>query len=161
MTSASRRQFHQLALAALGGAVTGSVLGCSGATPVKPAESTSGDAKDKSAAESPKTYDENLLLVGDPHVCRGLNQCKDQGKTHMNECAGQGACATAEMHGCDGLNTCKGQGGCGEHPGQNQCKGQGACAVTLKDDTWKKARAKFEELMAAKYKKVGPAPKKG
>jgi hypothetical protein len=162
MTSASRRQFNQLALAALGGAVTGSVLGCSGAKPEKPAESKSGDTKDESAApETPKTYDENLLLVGDPHVCRGLNQCKNQDKTHMNECAGQGACATAEMHGCDGLNSCKGQGGCGEHPGQNQCKGQGACAVTLKDDTWKKARAKFEELMAAKNKKVGPAPKKG
>ena len=80
----------------------------------------------------------------------------------MNECAGQGACATAEKHGCDGLNTCKGQGGCGEHPGQNQCKGQGACAgARSRTKTWQKARAKFEELMAAKNKKVGPAPEKG
>jgi len=162
MTSASRRQFNQLALAALGGALTGSVLGCSGGKQQKALDSKSADGTDKSAAsETAKTYDENLLLVGDPHVCRGLNQCKNQGKTHMNECAGQGACATAEKHGCDGLNTCKGQGGCGEHPGQNQCKGQGACAVTLKADTWKKARTKFEELMAAKNKKVGPAPEKG
>ena len=30
MTSASRRQFNQLALAALSGALAGSVLGCSG-----------------------------------------------------------------------------------------------------------------------------------
>ena len=92
MTSASRRQFNQLALAALGGALTGSVLGCSGGKQQKTLDSKSADGTDKSAAsETAKTYDENLLLVGDPHVCRGLNQCKNQGKTHMNECAGQGA----------------------------------------------------------------------
>ncbi len=138
------------------------MLGCSGGKQEKALDSTAtGGTDGPAASETAKSYDENLLLVGDPHVCRGLNQCKNQGKTQMNECAGQGACATAEKHGCDGLNTCKGQGGCGEHPGQNQCKGQGACAVTLKDKTWQKARAKFEELMAAKNKKVGPAPEKG
>jgi len=162
MTSASRRQFNQLALAALGGAVTGSVLGLfarrNGQSPWNRRPPTA--LTNPRPQRPPKTYDENLLLVGDPHVCRGLNQCKNQGKTHMNECAGQGACATAEKHGCDGLNTCKGQGGCGEHPGQNQCKGQGACAVTLKDATWQKARAKFEELMAAKNKKDRRGPRK-
>ena len=91
MTSASRRQFNQLALAAFSGALTGSVLGCSGGKQQKALDSKSADGMDKSAAsETAKTYDENLLLVGDPHVCRGLNQCKNQGKTHMNECAGQG-----------------------------------------------------------------------
>jgi hypothetical protein len=162
MTSIPRRQFNQLVLAAMSGTLAGSVLGCSHGPQEKPAETKTTGTTDKSAtAGTTKTYDENLLLVGDPHVCRGLNQCKNQGKTKMNDCAGQGACATATMHGCDGLNTCKGQGGCGEHPGQNQCKGQGGCAVTLKDKTWQKARAKFEELMATKNKKVGPAPAKG
>lgn len=161
MTSTSRRQFHQLALAALSGAVTGSILGCTRGENEKAAPKSADSASKPAAADAAKTYDENLLLAGDPHVCRGLNQCKNQGKDQMNECAGQGACATAEKHGCDGLNSCKGQGGCGEHPGQNECKGQGGCAVPPKEATWKKARAKFEELMAAKNKKVGPAPEKG
>ncbi len=160
MTSPSRRQFNQLTLAALSGTVAGSVLGCSRGAQEKTA-ATKTSEPDVEPAAAAKTYDENLLLVGDPHVCRGLNQCKDQGKTKMNECAGQGACATAEKHSCDGLNVCKGQGGCGEHPGQNECKGQGACAVTLKDKTWQKARAKFEQLMTAKDKQFGPAPPKG
>jgi hypothetical protein len=161
MTSTSRRQFNQLAVAAFTGALTGSVLGCSGGQQEKPADPKTADATGTPAtAETAKTYDENLLLLGDPHICRGLNQCKNQGKSKMNECAGRGACATAEKHSCDGLNACKGQGGCGEHPGQNQCKGQGGCAVPLKDKTWQKARAKFEELMAKKNQKVGPAPEK-
>jgi len=64
MTSASRRQFNQLALAALGGAVTGSVLGCSRGEMAKPVESKAADGTDKPAAsETAKTYDENLLLV--------------------------------------------------------------------------------------------------
>lgn len=161
MTSTSRRQFNQLAMAAFSGTLAGSILGCNRGQQEKMTETRATGATEKSAtAETAKTYDENLLLVGDPHVCRGLNQCKNLGKTKMNECAGQGACATAEKHGCDGLNVCKGQGGCGEHPGQNQCKGQGGCAVTLKDKTWQKARAKFEELMAAKNRKFGRAPAK-
>jgi hypothetical protein len=168
MTSTSRRQFNHLALAALSGTLAGSILGCSGGKKSNvadnkgagPSEPDAEPAKADMAATA-KTYDENLLLAGDPHVCRGLNQCKNQGKSKMNECAGQGDCATAEKHACDGLNTCKGQGGCGEHPGQNQCKGQGACAVVLKDKTWDKARAKFEELMTAANKKFGPAPAKG
>jgi hypothetical protein len=161
MTSPSRRQFNQLALAAFSGTLAGSMLGCNRAPQEETADTKTSGTGEPSASTGPaKTYDENLLLVGDPHVCRGLNQCKNQGKTKMNECAGQGACATAEKHGCDGLNACKGQGGCGEHPGQNQCKGQGGCAVTLKDKTWQKARAKFEELMTAKHRRFGPAPAK-
>lgn len=159
MTLTSRRQFNQLTLAAL----TGSILGCSSRQPEKaPDAKTTSDGTKPAATAAAKTYDENLLLVGDPHVCRGLNQCKNQGKTKHNDCAGQGACATAEMHSCDGLNSCKGQGGCDDHPGQNQCKGQGACAVTItKDATWQKARAKFAELMTKQGKKFGPAPAKG
>jgi hypothetical protein len=162
MTSTSRRQFNQLVLAAMTGALAGSVLGCSRAQQGNNAETKTPDSgAEPMTAATAKSYDEELLLAGDPHVCRGLNQCKDQGKTKMNECAGQGACATAEKHACDGLNVCKGQGGCGEHPGQNQCKGQGACAVALKDKTWQKARAKFESLMSDRNKEFGPAPAKG
>jgi hypothetical protein len=32
--------------------------------------------------------------------------------------------------------------------------------VPLKDETWKKARAKFEELLTKQGKKAGPAPAK-
>jgi len=148
---ASRRRFNQLVLAALGGTLSGVVLGCTGGQK----GTTTSDA-----ASQGNNYDENLLLAGDPHICRGLNLCKGQGKSKSNDCAGQGDCASAAKHACDGQNTCKGQGGCGEHPGQNQCKGQGACAVPLKDKTWEKARAKFEELLAKQGKKAGPAPPK-
>lgn len=103
--------------------------------------------------------DENLLLA-DEHICRGLNTCRDKGQSGKNACAGQGTCALVKAHGCQGLNDCKGHGGCDNQPGQNQCKGQGACAVPLKDDTWKKARAKFEQLMARQGKAVGTAPAK-
>jgi hypothetical protein len=151
---ASRRRFNQLVLAAFGGTLSGVVVGCSGG------QKEASKSEAAAGKESSANYDENLLLVGDPHICRGLNLCKGQGKSKSNECAGQGDCASAAKHACDGQNACKGQGGCGEHPGQNQCKGQGACAVPPKDETWKKARAKFEELLAKQGKKVGPAPPK-
>jgi hypothetical protein len=99
-------------------------------------------------------------LLQEPHVCRGLNTCKGKGKNGKNACAGRGECATANKHGCHGANECLGQGGCGAHPGENACKGRGACAVPLKEKTWKKARARFEELMKQAGKKVGPAPAK-
>jgi len=95
------------------------------------------------------------LMLREPHVCRGLNACKGLGKSHNNECAGRGSCATAASHACNGLNDCKGQGGCGEYPGQNQCNGKGSCAVPLKKETWGKARRVFEKLMAAQKKTVG------
>lgn len=166
----SRRQFNQLLLAAFSGAVAGATLGCSCGPPGEEAEKEKGsnDADSKTASEEDSattkklaaTHDEKLLLVGDPHICRGLNQCKNQGKSKMNACAGQGACATAESHSCDALNVCKGQGGCDGFPGQNQCKGQGACAVPLTAKTWRKARAQFEQVMAKKHKQFGSAPAK-
>ena len=157
----SRRQFNRLVLAAFSGAVAGSVAGCSCGPPNEALEEgASPNAAVPANEKNAPTRDEQLLLGGNPHVCRGLNQCKNQGKTKMNDCAGQGACATAETHSCDGLNSCKGQGGCDGHPGQNQCKGQGACAVPLKADTWKKARAKFEQLMTKNHKHFGSAPAK-
>ncbi len=81
-------------------------------------------------------------LLEDPHVCRGINTCKNKGKTGTtNDCAGQAHCATVAAHDCNGMNDCKGQGGCGEHPGENDCKGKGGCAVPLSDKTWPKARS--------------------
>ena len=149
-----RRQIHQLTLAALGGLVAGSLVGC-GKTPTTE-DKTVGDKSDKGG-----TADAGPRLLQDPHVCRGINTCKNKGKKGTtNECAGQAHCATVSVHDCNGTNDCKGQGGCGDHPGENECKGKGACAVPLSDKTWPKARKRFEELMTQAGKKFGEAPAK-
>jgi hypothetical protein len=97
----------------------------------------------------------------DPHVCRGINTCKNKGKKGTtNECAGQAHCATVAAHDCQGMNDCKGHGGCGENPGENECKGKGGCQVPLSDKTWPKARKRFEELTAKAGNKFGAAPPK-
>ena len=138
----NRRDLNRLALAALGGLAAGALPGC-GPTPTKPGD-----------------FDEARLLQ-DPHVCRGLNTCKNKGKEGTtNDCAGQGHCATAAPHDCTGSNGCKGQGGCDDHPGENTCKGKGSCAVPLKDKTWKIARPHFEEQMKKAGKTFGQAPEK-
>lgn len=142
-SSVSRRGFHSLAMAAVGGLVSGasSALG-QNATP----------------AEKPKLNVDPVLLISAPNACRGLNTCKGEGKG-AHACAGQGACATAGNHACAGENACKGQGGCGGYPGQNTCKGKGHCAMPLGKETWALARKQFEQLMKDAGKKVGPAPK--
>lgn len=147
----NRRDLHHLALAALGGLLSGVVAGCTG-------KKSDGGSSQTSKASSSSSGEESLLL-NDPHVCRGINTCKNKGKTGTtNECAGQGHCATVAAHDCNGMNDCKGQGGCGEHPGENDCKGKGACQVPLSDKTWPKARKRFEELMAMAHKEFGAAP---
>jgi hypothetical protein len=147
-----RRQIHRLALAAFGGLVTGTLVGC-GKAPTPQAEKAPAD-KESGADALPR-------LLQDPHVCRGINTCKNKGKNGTtNECAGQAHCATVSAHDCNGMNDCKGQGGCGENPGENDCKGKGACEVPLSDKTWPKARKRFEELMPRANKKFGPAPPK-
>ena len=134
----SRRGFiNKLAIGSLSGLVIGSI----------------------SAADDDKKKDVPLILQ-DPNTCRGLNTCKGKGKGD-HECAGMGACATAEAHTCKGENACKGQGGCGSTAGQNECKGKGECAVPLSDKAWKKARAAFETAAKKAGMKVGPAPAKG
>jgi hypothetical protein len=145
-----RRDFTKWATAALGGLISGTFLGCGRSSPDKDKQE-SGDG------------DKASLLLRDPHVCRGINTCKNKGKPGTtNECAGQGTCATAPAHDCQGMNECKGQGGCGNKPGENACKGQGGCAVPLTDKTWPKARKRFEELMTRAGKKFGnPPAKKG
>jgi len=153
----SRRDLIRLGFAALGGLVTGILAGCSDSkTPPKEQATGNKDkkAKDVSADSTPR-------LLQDPHVCRGINTCKNKGKKGTtNECAGQAHCATVAAHDCNGMNACKGQGGCGEHPGENECKGKGGCEVPLSDKTWPKARKRFEELMTKAGKKFGAAPAK-
>ena len=163
----NRRDLNRLALAALGGLVSGALIGCgppprrhAAAAGDKPGPATSQGRRATPGKSAPA---DTPLLLQDPHVCRGINTCKNKGKNGtMNECAGQGHCATVKAHSCQGMNDCKGQGGCGENPGENECKGKGGCAVPLdagKKMTWQKARKRFEELMKkASGKKFGDAP---
>lgn len=87
------------------------------------------------------------------HACMGLNACKGQdrfgaqghpdphnpARSIVNDCAGQGYCATALDHTCHVKNACKGQGGCGlygtaeeqDNPGHNACKFMGSCATPI------------------------------
>jgi len=140
----NRRDFQRLTAAAIGGLLAG-------AAAVENAFA---------ADEAPKKDKSKNPMLGEPHVCRGINLCKGLGSTKDNACAGQGACATARAHTCHTHNECRGQGGCGAKPGENECKGMGECGVPMSAKTWKKARTRFEELMAKEGKKVGPAPAK-
>jgi hypothetical protein len=140
----NRRDFQRLTAAAVGGLLAGA-----GVT----------DSALAADLPSKKDKDKNPML-GEPHVCRGINMCKSLGAGKQNDCAGQGTCATAKAHGCHADNECRGQGGCGAKPGENSCKAKGECGVPMSSGTWKKARARFEELMKAEGKKVGPAPPK-
>jgi hypothetical protein len=150
----NRRDVNRLALAALGGLLSGAIAGCT-AKPAGGGKPQAGNAPSAGAEEKAS------LLLNDPHVCRGINTCKNKGKKGTsNDCAGQAQCATLAAHDCNGMNDCKGQGGCGQHPGENDCKGKGGCAVPLSDKTWPKARKRFEELMAKAGKKFGDAPPK-
>jgi hypothetical protein len=133
----SRRDFHRLSAAALGGLASGALVGCQ---------------RDSSPAGANVT----AATDKDAHVCGGLNQCKATG----HACAGQGQCATVAAHVCAAKNSCKGQGGCGAAPGENACKGEGGCAVPLADHAWKTARENFEKRMKTAGKPFGPAPGK-
>jgi hypothetical protein len=144
-----RRDFHRLTSAALGGLAAGSVLGCNRA----------GDRPAGAAGEGPAAG-KTELVKADVHLCRGLNECKGQGKDGKNECRGQGVCATAKEHTCGGQNDCKNLGGCGEKVGANDCKGQGGCAVPLMDDAWKTLRERKEAEWKQKDLHAGPAPAK-
>jgi hypothetical protein len=140
----TRRDFERLTAAAFGGLLAGSAL----------------EQSVFAADEAPKKDKNKNPMLGEPHVCRGINMCKGLGAAKDNACAGQGACATAKAHTCHADNECRGQGGCGAKPGENNCKGMGECGVPMSTKSWKKARARFEELMAKEGKKVGPAPPK-
>ena len=131
----SRRDFSRLTVAALSGAVAGSLV-----------------------FRKASAFGAESQLLKEPHVCCGLNTCKGHGAGGENECAGMGGCPTAEHHSCHGQNACNGSGGCGGKPGENACKGQGECAVPLSKKAWKKARANFEAAMKEAGRKFGPPP---
>ena len=160
-SNVTRREFHQLGMAALGGFVVGSGLACQ-----KSADQPKTDtdlSKKQGGDEKPDELSQEeryALLMSEPHVCRGLNMCKGHGAGGKNDCAGLGQCASVAEHSCAGENECKGQGGCGEFPGQNACKGQGGCAIPLMDHAWTQARKDFEAAMKTAGKEVGPAPAK-
>jgi hypothetical protein len=135
-----RRDFHRLTTAALGGLAAGSVLGCNPKGPATPVGSDATVAK------------------ADVHLCRGLNECKGQGKDAKNECRGQGACATAKEHTCGGQNECKGLGGCGENVGANDCKGKGGCHVPLMEGVWETLRKKKEAEWGDRKFEFAPPP---
>ncbi len=184
----NRRDFGKLAAAAFGGMIAGAAGGCGESgkkeapaaknTPAPPPKTDSSSAvkqrpeghvnpkrngHDRAAAEELKKKIEakegDFVMITDKNVCRGLNMCKNH-KGGSNECAGRGDCAVAKAHSCHGKNECKGQGGCGEKPGLNECSGKGECAVPLMDDAWKKARDKFESVMAQAGRPIGDAPEK-
>ncbi|HEY2415037.1 MAG TPA: hypothetical protein VGI40_22525 [Pirellulaceae bacterium] len=141
-----RRDFHKLTSAALGGLAAGSMLGCGG--------KSGGGAVAKPAGE------ETVLAKAEVHLCRGLNECKGQGKGGENSCRGQGSCATAKEHSCGGQNECKGLGGCGETVGANECKTHGGCHVPLMESAWETLRKKKEGEWGEKKLEVGKAPAK-
>ena len=141
----NRRDFSRLTAAAVGGLMAGASLGASAL-----------GADDK----VPKKDKKKNPMLGEPHVCRGINMCKGLGADKKNACAGQGTCATAKEHLCHFMNECRGQGGCGAKPGENECKGKGECGVPMSSKAWQKARKRFEELMKKEGKEVGPAPAK-
>ena len=168
-TDLNRRDFNRLSMAAFGGVVAGTFAGCAneGGDAIDPAaeppvddpttmDPIEGDTStaDGEGGEAGAGEETASLLMGEKHVCRGLNTCKSDD----NACAGQGTCATFAAHECGTHNECKGQGGCGDKPGENACKGMGKCAVPLKEHAWGKARANFEAAMTAAGKEVGPAP---
>ncbi len=136
--SIDRRDFHKLTTAALGGLAAGAVLGCG-----------------KKGGQVTST-----AAAAELHLCRGLNDCKGQGRDGKNSCRGQGTCATAKEHSCGGQNDCKGLGGCGEDAGANACKGKGGCHVPLMESAWDTLRKKKEAEWTEKKLEVGPAPPK-
>ena len=101
-----------------------------------------------------------MVAKAEVHLCRGLNECKGQGKGGANACRGQGACATAKEHTCGGQNECKGLGGCGEKVGANDCKEMGGCQVPLMEDAWKTLRGRKEAEWTEKKLEAGAAPAK-
>ncbi|MEI8378499.1 MAG: hypothetical protein WCJ09_00130 [Planctomycetota bacterium] len=150
-----RRDFHKLTVAALGGMIAGTTVGCTGTPPTQ----SSSTSVANSMASATLT-DAEKLIIDEPHTCRGLNSCKNLGRSKDNACAGQGTCASIADASCSGNNECKGQGGCGEDPGMNSCKGKGGCHIPLMESAWTKARTAFEGAMKKSGKTVGAAPAK-
>ena len=126
------------------------------------------------------------------HACMGLNSCKasdrygvighedpnEGGEPVVNECAGQGYCATTTDHACHVQNACRNQGGCGlygtgvelNQPGQNDCQSLGSCATPInaerfstngdnqKYSVWARARVCFEKKWLESRENIPGAP---
>src|SRR5258708_34624964 len=88
-TALSRRDFGKLTMAAFGGMVLGTALA-------------------GHAAEGDDKHDPSLLL-GEKHVCRGLNTCKGKAKGGDNSLPGMGNRATRDAQSRKGENACTGQ----------------------------------------------------
>lgn len=149
-----RRDFHKWTLAALSGVAAG----C--AKPATPPAGGAAVVPPGAGMADAVVTDAELLMLDEPHTCRGLNACKGLGKGGDNTCAGTGACASVAEHACSTQNECKGQGGCGENPGMNSCKGKGGCHIPLMEEIWPKARAAFEAAMKKSGKEFSAAPAK-
>jgi hypothetical protein len=137
-----RRNFHRLTAAAISGIAAGAVLGC------------------RKEGEPVMMRPPGDAAAAELHLCRGLNECKAQGKSKDNACRGQGTCATVKEHSCGGQNECKGLGGCGETVGANDCKTKGGCHVPLMEGAWETLRKKKEAEWAEKMVEAGAAPAK-
>lgn len=147
----NRRDFNKLTIAAFGGVVAGTAIGC-GKGDDEAADATGTD----NGTDGGSVAAADNALLSEPHVCRGLNACDGKGKGGENDCAGTSACYTAEKHSCGGQNACKGQGGCGDTIGQNACSEQGDCAVPLMDKaTWDKARTALQAALEKQGKTLG------
>ncbi len=156
----NRRDFNRLTMAAFGGVVAGSMVGCGGKTETEetglPSQTPEGDNGQKSSlADVPNDWKPS----DDIHICRGLNACKGKGVDGSGDKPGTGGCATvAKHHSCHAENDCKYQGGCQESVGQNSCKGLGECGVPLSEKSWAKAREAFEKAMQTAGTEFGDAP---
>ena len=153
-----RREFHQLTVAALSGVIAGVTVGCDGGGKMggKPAPAATPASPIGSAMVLSASAE--ALIMDEPHTCRGLNSCKNLGRSQDNSCAGQGTCASIADATCSGANDCKGQGGCGANPGMNECKGQGGCSIPLMESAWMTARSAFETAMKKNGKEFGTPP---
>ena len=153
----NRRDFTKLTMAAFGGVLAGTTVGCGSG------DKDSGGAA-ASTPETPGPADSGEQVadagpwMGDIHVCKGLNACKGKGAGDDNACAGQGSCSTVAEHSCSGENDCKYQGGCMGTAGLNDCKTQGGCHVPLSENAWKGAREAFEKALTAAGKEYGSPP---
>lgn len=116
----TRRQQLLLAAVAMGVTLGTSTLRAAETAPASPSASPAGGEADEV----------------EKHGCKGMNDCAGQGGcatdantcSGKNGCKGKGGCATVK-HDCKGKNECRGQG---PHA-RNECKGLGECAVPIKE----------------------------
>ena len=106
--------------------------------------------------------DDNLpLLLHDPHVCRGINTCKDKGKVGTtNECAGQGHCPRSTPTPARARTTARATAAATTTPARTSAAARALhVPLSVPKFTWHKARIRFEELMPKYFpdKKVGPS----